>query len=119
MRFAIDVVFLDADLRVLDVIPGLGPWRLAARRGARAVLELAAGEASRRGLRRGDALELVASEGPPSVEPHEVRRVDVGNGIYVRVPAPRRQRTEIPRSWAKLAAASRFGTPSLRYRLPR
>jgi uncharacterized membrane protein (UPF0127 family) len=67
MRFPIDVLFLDADLRVLDVIPELGPWRVAARRGARAVLELASGEASRRGLRPGDPLELVACGDPDVV----------------------------------------------------
>jgi uncharacterized protein len=61
MRFPIDAVFLDSDLRVIDVLADVGPWRLAGRRGARAVLELAAGEASRRGLERGDALELVGS----------------------------------------------------------
>jgi uncharacterized membrane protein (UPF0127 family) len=63
MRFAIDVVFLDADLRVLDVVPALSPWRMAARRGARAVLELASGEAARRAVRPGDRLELVPAGG--------------------------------------------------------
>lgn len=61
MRFPIDVVFLDRDLRVLDVIAGLRPWRMAARRRARAVLELAAGEAARRALRPGDTLVFDAS----------------------------------------------------------
>jgi uncharacterized membrane protein (UPF0127 family) len=59
MRFPIDVVFLDGDLRVLDVIPALRPWRIAGRRGARAVLELATGEASRHGLRPGVRLVLM------------------------------------------------------------
>lgn len=58
MRFAIDVVFLDRQLRVLGVSPGLRPWRLSARRGARVVLELAAGESERRGLRAGDRLRF-------------------------------------------------------------
>src|SRR3954447_21258135 len=61
MRFPIDVVFLDGEQRVLDVIGELGPWRMAARRGARAVVELASGEAERRGVRPGDRLELVSS----------------------------------------------------------
>jgi uncharacterized protein len=60
MRFRIDVVFLDRDLRVLDVLPDLGPWRVAGRRGTRAVLELASGEAARRSVRPGDTLHLVA-----------------------------------------------------------
>jgi uncharacterized membrane protein (UPF0127 family) len=58
MRFPIDVVFLDRELRVVDVVAELRPWRTAGRRGAKAVLELAAGEAARRGLRSGDRLSL-------------------------------------------------------------
>ncbi len=61
MRFAIDAVFLDADLRVLDVASGLRPWRVAWRRGARTVLELPAGEAARRGVKAGDRLEVQAA----------------------------------------------------------
>jgi uncharacterized membrane protein (UPF0127 family) len=56
MRFAIDVVFLDADERVLRIDPDVGPWRLKACRGARSVLELAAGESA--GLSVGDRIEL-------------------------------------------------------------
>jgi len=59
MRFPIDAVFLDDDLRVLRVVSDLQPWRLASRRGARAVIELAAGEARRRALEEGDRLRLV------------------------------------------------------------
>jgi uncharacterized membrane protein (UPF0127 family) len=66
MRFPIDAVFLDGRLRVLSVSSDLGPWRFAARRGARAVLELAAGEARRRGLREGVALRLVDGSRPPA-----------------------------------------------------
>jgi uncharacterized membrane protein (UPF0127 family) len=58
MRFAIDAVFLDRNLSVLSVRPELRPWRLAGQRGARAVLELAAGEAERRGIVPGDRLEV-------------------------------------------------------------
>ena len=58
MRFAIDVVFLDRDLRVIDVRHGLRPWRVASKRGAKAALELAEGEASRRGVDVGDRLVL-------------------------------------------------------------
>jgi uncharacterized membrane protein (UPF0127 family) len=58
MRFAIDAVFLDADLNVLSVRPGLKPWRVAGHRGARAILELAAGEAARRDIHPGDRLEV-------------------------------------------------------------
>jgi uncharacterized protein len=58
MRFPIDAVFLDRDLRVLAVRAELGPWRMAGQRGARAVLELAAGEARSRGIRPGTQLLL-------------------------------------------------------------
>jgi uncharacterized protein len=58
MRFPIDVVFLDRKLEVLDVRASVPPWRLAARRGARAALELGAGEASRRGIAVSDTLRL-------------------------------------------------------------
>jgi uncharacterized protein len=56
MRFAIDAVFLDRDLRVLKIAADLKPWRAAGSRGAKAVLEIPAGEAARRGLSVGDRL---------------------------------------------------------------
>ncbi len=59
MRFPIDVVFLDRDLSVLRVVPRLRPWHAAGRRGAAAVLELAAGECVARGLGVGDRLDWV------------------------------------------------------------
>jgi uncharacterized membrane protein (UPF0127 family) len=56
MRFPIDAVFLDDELRVLRVREGLRPWRVAASPGATAVLELAAGQAARNGLAPGARL---------------------------------------------------------------
>jgi uncharacterized protein len=56
MRFPIDVVFLDRDEVVVAIEPSLGPWKTAGRRGAKAVVELAAGECERRGLQVGDRL---------------------------------------------------------------
>ena len=58
MRFAIDVVFLDADLRVLRVDSNVGPWRLKACRGAQAVLELARARRRHVGSLVGDRFEL-------------------------------------------------------------
>src|SRR2546422_11180995 len=58
MRFPIDAVFLDADQRVLKVAAGVPPWRAAAAKRSRAVLELAAGEAARVGLVAGDVIRL-------------------------------------------------------------
>ena len=39
MRFPIDAVFLDREQRVLRVAADLKPWRMASKRGAKAVLE--------------------------------------------------------------------------------
>jgi uncharacterized protein len=58
MSFAIDAVFLDSELRVIQIVQALRPWRFASSRRARAVLELAACESDRRGLRVGDRLAL-------------------------------------------------------------
>ena len=60
MRFAIDAVFCDRDLKVIDVVSGLGPWKLAGRHGAKVVIELAEGAAA--GLRAGDQLVLATIE---------------------------------------------------------
>jgi uncharacterized protein len=56
MRFAIDVVFLDAELTVLKIVRQLRPWRAAARRRAHSVLELPAGECERLRIDVGDRL---------------------------------------------------------------
>jgi len=56
MRFAIDVVFLDAELTVLKVARQLRPWRAAARRRAHSALELPAGECERLRIDVGDRL---------------------------------------------------------------
>ena len=56
MRYAIDVVFLDTEQRVVRIAASLRPWRFAAVKGAGAVLELAAGECARLGLSEGDEL---------------------------------------------------------------
>ena len=54
MRFPIDVVFLDSDQVVIGIEKEVKPWRTASCRGAREVVELAAGECDRRGLEVGD-----------------------------------------------------------------
>jgi len=58
MRFAIDVAFLDGELRVVDAVR-LAPWRMTRPRWrCRWVLEAEAGAFERWGLRPGDQLEL-------------------------------------------------------------
>lgn len=64
MRFPIDVVFLSSALKVLDVKPDLKPWRTASCRGAKAVVELRAGEAEQRQIRVGDRLAFVETSLP-------------------------------------------------------
>jgi uncharacterized membrane protein (UPF0127 family) len=61
MRFAIDVVFLDRHDVVVGIDSNVAPWRMSARRRARAVLELPAGEGSRRGLLPGHRLTFSAA----------------------------------------------------------
>ena len=58
MRFAIDAVFLDRELKVMKVAPRLRPWRMASKLRSRAVLELAAGACERRDVQVGDRLSL-------------------------------------------------------------
>jgi uncharacterized protein len=53
MRYAIDVVFLDREARVLRVCADVRAGRLRFGRGARGVLELRSGTASRHGLAAG------------------------------------------------------------------
>jgi uncharacterized membrane protein (UPF0127 family) len=56
MRFPIDAVFLDRQLRVRKIVRELARNRAAVSLGARCVLELPAGEAARVGLEPGSRL---------------------------------------------------------------
>jgi uncharacterized membrane protein (UPF0127 family) len=60
MRFAIDAVFCDKELTVIDVVSGLRPWKMAGRRGAKVVIELAEGSAT--DVHSGDRLVLATIE---------------------------------------------------------
>src|SRR5919198_2622474 len=81
MRFPIDVVFLDADQVVIRIAPSLPSWRTVSCRGAREVVELAAGECARRGLEAGDRVTWAArplngdapGAGALTADRHEVR----------------------------------------------
>jgi hypothetical protein len=63
MRFAIDLVFVARDGRVIKVRTAVAPWRIAAALGAFAVIELAAGALRRSHTVRGDLLSLKAVNG--------------------------------------------------------
>ena len=56
MHFSIDVVFIDAEQVVMRIEHALRPFKTASCRGAREVVELAAGECERRGLVVGDRI---------------------------------------------------------------
>lgn len=56
---AVDMVFIDRDLRVIRLVAHVAPWRVATCRRACAVIELPGGEAGRRGVRLG--LRLVSN----------------------------------------------------------
>jgi uncharacterized protein len=51
-------VFLDGNLQVRKVVRDLKPWRIAAARGAKSVVELPAGAAERLDVKPGDRLAL-------------------------------------------------------------
>lgn len=61
MRFPLDIVFLDRDLRVVKVAPEVKPFRarVALGGGAHSALELNAGVAAVTGIELGDELALV------------------------------------------------------------
>ena len=86
MRFPIDVVFVDGDQVVVKIAPELGRWRTATCRGARDVVELAAGECARRGLAVGDRITWAARPENPPVAAENGRVPDEnGNGRPTRV----------------------------------
>lgn len=58
MRFPIDAVFLDKEMRVVKIVSDLGSWRIAMCRGAKGVVEVAAGECVRQNLAVGERLSL-------------------------------------------------------------
>jgi uncharacterized membrane protein (UPF0127 family) len=58
MRFPIDAVWIDRDLKVLKVSADLAPWKVAACEGANGVIELPAGTAARLGVEAGEQLAL-------------------------------------------------------------
>jgi uncharacterized membrane protein (UPF0127 family) len=62
MRFAIDVVFLDRERRIVGISHTLRPWRVAGARRASSALELPAGTAEAKGLAKGDVLAVVPAE---------------------------------------------------------
>jgi uncharacterized membrane protein (UPF0127 family) len=81
MRYAIDVVFLDADARILSVRPRVQPGRwFVAHRGAAFALEMAAGEAAESLLRAGDVLHFLLLASVRDGEETRKKKRAVGGG---------------------------------------
>ena len=59
MRFAIDVVYVDERHRILQVEPGLAPWKTSSCRGAYSTIELGAGTLDGIEIKAGDQIRLV------------------------------------------------------------
>jgi len=57
MKAALDVVFVDADDRIIRVAPGLRPWRVAWQPGAKRVWEFRPGAVASLQLQPGDQLK--------------------------------------------------------------
>ena len=94
MRFPIDAVFLDADQVVIKIEHEVGPWRTVSCRGAREVVELAAGECRRRGLEVGDRVawasrSAVDARGGAAVAPHDDEDVEPRARVLVASRDPR------------------------------
>ncbi len=58
MRFPIDVVYVDREMRVKKTVASLKPWRFSGARGARSTLELPAEALAGLDVRVGDLLTL-------------------------------------------------------------
>jgi uncharacterized membrane protein (UPF0127 family)/CheY-like chemotaxis protein len=73
MRFPIDAVFLDGEMRIVRIIRGLRPWRFATCRDAHSVVALPAGESARLELSLGQRMRFtqgtvrISSVTPPRV----------------------------------------------------
>jgi uncharacterized membrane protein (UPF0127 family) len=58
MRFAIDVIYIDRNDRVVKVVRGLKPWRFSAARGAHSTIEMMTGATDGVSLEPGDQLRI-------------------------------------------------------------
>ena len=63
MRFEFDAVFLDRNMKILRLVERMPAWKARSAKGAKSVLELAAGEIEARGLQVGDELAVTTPEG--------------------------------------------------------
>jgi hypothetical protein len=78
MHFPIDAVFLDADQVVMKIEHDVRPWRTVSCRGAREVVELAAGECRRRGLEVGDRVAWASRSAADARQDRRVSPLEEG-----------------------------------------
>jgi len=62
MRFAIDVVFLDKDNRVIKIYEAVKPWKMVFCPSSKLTIELPSHRAARRCLEIGDKLDIALTE---------------------------------------------------------
>jgi len=74
MRFSLDLVFLDRELRVVRVVRNVPAGRLARGGGAHSVLEIAAGWLPAGALQPGDGLSWAAGASPAPDMPRAASR---------------------------------------------
>jgi hypothetical protein len=60
MRFPIDVLYLDKEMKVLKIKHSLLPWRMSSCLGAKTTIELPAGKAKESLVKIGDTLEFIS-----------------------------------------------------------
>ena len=58
MRFAIDVIYVDRERRVVKLVHALKPWLLSMALGGHAVVELPAGTLAQLDVQTGDRLDI-------------------------------------------------------------
>jgi len=66
MRFPIDVLFLDRELRVIQVRHSVKPWRIAVCLRAYSVMEFPAGVIAASATAAGDKIILQSADASPS-----------------------------------------------------
>ncbi|MCF7873594.1 MAG: DUF192 domain-containing protein [Candidatus Omnitrophica bacterium] len=59
MRFPIDIIFLDRQMKVKRIVNSLSPWRVVFCKGAYVTIELPVGKAKQNNISLGDKIELV------------------------------------------------------------
>ncbi|MFA5039173.1 MAG: DUF192 domain-containing protein [Candidatus Omnitrophota bacterium] len=59
MKFPIDVLFLDKNMKIVKITPSMGPWRLSGSLRGYQVLEIEHGASNNMGISVGNSLKLV------------------------------------------------------------